>query len=68
MDRFMLSNFFDTKSSKMITIESSNDLKTSINERIVDRCSSTAIVKLPFEISDAVNTNTNYWELWRVLE
>ena len=64
----MLINFFDTKSSKRMAIESSNDLKTSTNERIVDRCSSTAIVKLPIGISDAVKTNANYWELWRVLE
>ena len=68
MERLVLTNFFDTKSSERITIESSNDLKTSTNKRIVGRYSSTAIIKLPIGISDTVNTNANYWELWRVLE
>ena len=60
MERLMQTNFFDTKSSKRLAIESPNDLKTSTNERIVDRHSSTAIVKLPIGISDAVKTNANY--------
>ena len=63
----MLTNFFNTKSSKRMTIKSSNDLKTSVDERIAGRDDSTPILRIPASISDAVKANANYRELRRIL-